>query len=242
MINKNSIITAKTITEVELVVIETSQVSLLFKYGLISKIIEELRLCTLEILQNYGDPIIFENKPVDKEHQSLLLNFGRYLVENKEYKRAKYVFEKFKDLYPNTKFQEEMTECLNELKQNDFDATLENNVYKTGDTIFSQFENDKGILFLKKGKIKVFFYTSEYEYYFGTYNAPVMMGQVFYGSKIRTMSCIAASDDTEILIAPKNSLDKSYKNQNKAFLLTVIKQLCVGVWTGILFFRACLYI
>ena len=235
IINKSAIITAKAMTEVELVVIETSQISLLFKYNfMISKIVQELRLYTLEILKNYASPLIFQKEFTNKEHQSLLLSFSKYLFENREYKRAKYVFEKFKDLYPNTKFQEEMNEYLNELKQ-DYDlndSNIENNVYKKDDIIFSQFEKDGKIIFLKKGEVKIFFYTSEYEYFLGCYKAPSIIGQASPNFKFRLVSCVSSSNDTKVLLAPEDSLIKSYKSQNKNLLLTVIKQLSMGIWKG----------
>ena len=155
MTKRSSLLTAKATSDVEALVIEYSQINTIFRHNdMISKFISSLKEHVMYILKNYAHPIIFKEKLTNEEHQNLLLGFGEYLFDMGDYKRAEYCFDKFKDLYPNTEFQKEMTQNLHKLRGDEFKEKKHSKktIYKKGEVIFSQFEQDKRMVFIKKGK------------------------------------------------------------------------------------------
>ena len=229
---KSQITTVKALTDLEVIIIPVKKLSEVLKYESIAYNMFQETSFYLKETFKIGHNLLKKEQKVKKnaeKHEISCFNFGKYLFDQNLYDRAEYIFKKTLDYYPDINFKDE----INDFYLNKIKAIKNNNLekpYPKGKTIYSQFERDNRLIFLNKGEVKFLFYTEGNEYHIETLKAKTIFGQMSFHSKVRDLSCISNSDETEILFIEYNTFEKFIRNQNIKTLTNVITQFARRTW------------
>ena len=235
---RTNITSVRSTSELEVIVIPVEKLSLLLKYdSIILNMFLETSFYLKDILYRCLNLLEEENKEFKKiNHKDSLFNLGKYLLNKKLYIRSEYVFNQLLEYYPNNEFMEDINNYINQIKKHNPNQTINQSktFYKKNEPIYSQFEKDNKMIFLKRGEVKFFLYNYSHEYYVETMQAKTFFGQMSFHSKVRNLSCISTSDETEVLFIEYKQLINVIKNQENTLLLNIIKQFAQRIWKALM--------